>query len=127
MKAEKQLARNLVELVSQNKGKELEEAIKEIVSFFASKNQLFRMRMALREFDNAWKEKFGAANIIVETAHELSKALKDDLEEYAKGASLKEKINKDLIGGAKIRVDDEIIDGSILGKIESLKTNLLKA
>ncbi|WP_234122314.1 F0F1 ATP synthase subunit delta [Clostridium hydrogenum] len=53
--------------------------------------------------------------------------LKDKLEKkYNKTIILKEVIDKEIIGGVYVRVGDDVIDGTIKNKLESMKKVMLK-
>ena len=70
--------------------------------------------------DAVWAKKFGAATIHVSTAYPLEKDVKTKLEKIAQGAEIQETVDKELIGGAKLRVDEKIIDGSVKGHLDQL-------
>lgn len=94
------------------------------VKLLAERNELHRISEIMFEFDKIWKEKFGITSLTIETAHPLSSETKKSLSKITKGAELKEIINEKLIGGAKIRIDDKIIDGSISSQLQQLKAQL---
>lgn len=67
----------------------------------------------------------------VRTAAELSASdienIKDNLAKVTgKIVRLKAKVDPDLIGGAVVRIGDKVIDGSLAGKLQKLKENLLQ-
>lgn len=66
---------------------------------------------------------------IIETAYELSAAeqslLSDALQKrFGNTVTIETKINPELIAGVIIRVGDQVIDDSALGKLKQLKTKL---
>jgi F0F1-type ATP synthase delta subunit len=64
--------------------------------------------------------------LTIETAHPLTKTMKEMVVKMAAGAEIKEIIDPTLIGGAKIRIDERIMDGSLKGALEQLTVSLSK-
>lgn len=132
---EKQLAKVLFDTIENgNKpggagsglaGKDISGITDEFVRFLAKRAELHRISGVIQSFEKIWKDKFGAATITVEIAHPLSASLKKQVEEIAPGAEIREIVNENLIGGAKIRLDDRAIDGSISGRLSQIKSALL--
>lgn len=120
----KQLAQALVEASQGKSGDQLEETAKEFVAFLASRQELFRAREIIRQLDGVWKEKYGAANVSIETAYPLDENQRQKLIQILRGADLVEQVNPELIGGAKLRIDDRLLDGSVMGKLMALKKTL---
>jgi len=109
----------------EGKGKgDLAKAAEGFIKLLAQRQELFRVHDIIRQIDSVWKEKFGAANISVETAYPLSNEVVSSLTKAAKGATIHTKVNKELIGGAKIRIDDRLIDGTVAGRLMALKETL---
>ena len=117
---EKQLAEVLVDQLADVSGKELEQAAADLVKLCAERNQLERVKGVMRAIDAVWAKKFGAATIHVTTAYPLEKSMRAKLEKIAQGAEIRENVDVDLIGGATLRIDEKIIDGSIKGHLDQL-------
>jgi len=116
-------------LVDATEGKTLQETEKIVSEFigYLSQNRLMSWwREIFRSIDGVWKAKYGVANVTISSAHSLSEKSRQALEKLAVGADIIETIDPELIGGAIIRIDDRIIDGSISGALNSLKTSLVK-
>lgn len=113
MDSAKQYAEILHELLEQTKEDNLDEVIKVFANLLKKNNDL---KFADKIIENflSYKEK----EIYIESAFPLSDNAK---KEFKKFGEIKEKINKSLIGGIKIRIDDTLIDGSVNGKLENLK------
>ena len=118
----KQLAEVVVG--SADKGTKATEIVQWLIKHLAEEQALDKMTEVLRAIDDVWKDRYGAANITVETAYPISEELRKVLNSIAKGASVNEKVDESLIGGAKLRIDDKIIDGTISGTLNSLKQRL---
>ena len=120
----KQLARLFVESVEHASPKHLEEAATELIAWLHARGELKKLRGVIRAIDQIWKEKHGIATLTVETAHSLTKTMKDALTKLASGAEVREVVDKELIGGVKLRIDERIIDGSLKGALGQLKNTL---
>ncbi len=123
----RQLAQIFVNLTEEMDGADLNRAAQAFVELLADRKELYRYRDIIRAIDSVWKQKHGAANITIASAHPLSKSAKEVLLKKAQGATITEEVEKDLIGGAKIRIDDKIIDGSLAGFLGKLKHRLSEA
>lgn len=121
----KQLAETLVKHCDGKSAEETKKTINDFVKFLAESNLIDKWRKIEQAIHTAWKNHYGASQVTILSAHDLEPEIMDMLTKYAKGADVKEMTDKKLIGGAVIRVDDERIDGSILGSLRQLKQNLL--
>jgi len=97
-----------------------------VVKFLADKKLLGRVRDLEKEIGEAWKAKFGASKVTIVSAHPLTKKARLEIEEFAKGAELIERVDERLMGGAVIRADERRIDGSLIGSLQRLKNALLR-
>ena len=122
----KQLAQVLLEVCENKTGDQLEETVQEFLKVLVSRQEFFQTHAIIKQIDVLWKEKFGVAKVKIETAYPLDKETHQKLIQILKGADLEEKINSDLIGGAKMRIDDRLLDGSVLGKLMALKQVMSK-
>lgn len=84
------------------------------------------------EYYNFEKASKGIKTASVTTAHKLSgseeqKIIKE-LNEFIGGkVELKKQVNEGLMGGVIIRIEDQLIDGSVKKQLEELKNELKKA
>jgi len=74
-------------------------------------------------------ERGGVREVIVESVSALSPKQEKELtqtlvEKFGKDVVIKNLIKSDLLGGIKVTIGDVIIDSSILGKIERLRTKI---
>jgi len=116
----------LVEAVEGKTEKEMEKIIGEFISYLSEQRLLAHWREIVRSLDSVWKEKYGAANVTITSAHPLSEKSRKALEKAAAGAEVIELVDPELIGGAIVRIDDRIFDSSISGALNSLKQTLVK-
>lgn len=122
----KKFAQAFVEAADGQGVKEVEKIAAQFVSYLAKNRLLIHWREIVRRIDGVWREKYGVANVSVKSAHSLSEKSRRALEKLAQGAEISETVDPELIGGAIIRVDDRIIDGSVLGALNNLKQVLVK-
>ncbi|HBO99707.1 MAG: ATP synthase subunit delta [Candidatus Uhrbacteria bacterium GW2011_GWF2_41_16] len=119
-----QWARVLVDMAETVPDERLDEAVSVFVSFLAEKGGLRYWREILRAMDHVWSHQYGAAHVTVTSAHPLSAKLRTTLEQTWPGADIQEKVDSEMIGGAVLRVDDRIFDGSVLGRLQQMKKHL---
>jgi len=119
----KQIAQVIVRSV--DKEVKAEEVSKWLIQYLAKEQSINKINEIIRAIDDVWQEHYGAANITIETAYPISEELRNLLNKISKGASVSEKVNDSLIGGARLRIDDKIIDGSISGTLNNLKSKLV--
>jgi len=120
----KVLAKTLVDHLEGVSAQQLQSILKDFVDFLATEKMIDSWREIEREIHLAWKEKYGASQVTITSAHELSGQAKNIITELSKGADVIEKVDQDLIGGAIIRIDDTRIDGSISEALNKLKMQL---
>lgn len=125
--SEKQLAQVFVESVEGKNDAEITQAAKDLVVLLSERKELHRLSGVIDAIEQVWSQKYGAATISVATAFPLSDALKKKLQSIADGAEIKEIVEPEIIGGARLRIDESIIDGSIKAHLEQLEAKLQSA
>lgn len=85
----------------------------------------------LEEFDMLCNQEKGILSGIVYSVYPLDEKQIQEIEESIKGmiqhtVELNNQIDSSLLSGVKVVVNDKVIDGSLRGKIDSLKENLTK-
>ncbi|MFK7737597.1 MAG: ATP synthase F1 subunit delta [Pirellulaceae bacterium] len=73
------------------------------------------------------EEQLGKQRVIVTSAQPLEDAQRDSISSafraaYGKEAVLVEKIDESLLGGVMLKIGDEVLDGSVLGKLDSIRS-----
>lgn len=122
---EKQLARALVDALDGATVSQVQEAAASLVAMLAQRKESHRVTGVIQAVEDAWRERYGAATVTIDTAHPLTGALKKRLEATAPGAEIRERVRPEVIGGARLRIDDLILDGSIQGRLDQLKRALI--
>lgn len=120
----KQLAQAYVDLTDGKSEKDVEKVAMEFVHFLAARHELQKWRAIVQSIEGVWRERYGAATITVSSAHAMPEKALAALKKAASGATIHEQIDPELIAGAKIRIDDRIIDGSTAGMLTKLKSAL---
>lgn len=103
----------------------IDDHIKNFVRLIAENNRLRVIPEIYRQFIVLQEASANVVEAEVVTAQTLSPELKQQLvvalEKRTKAkVQLHNRIDENLLGGAQIRVGDELIDGSILGKLQRL-------
>ncbi len=120
------MAEVAAELLEPKEGKTLEESARVFLDWLNEQHELHRLPDVLRALDDVWKARFGSANVWVATAHPLSREARKALEHAARGATLTDTVDANLIGGARVRIDDRVVDGSLRGALTHLQDTLLQ-
>ena len=124
---EKQLARMFVTALEGATRPQVDVAATELVALLASRNEVHRVKSVISAIETVWRETYGAGTVKIQTAHPLTAALRKKLEALAPGAEIRENVRSEIIGGAKLRIDETIIDGSIEGHLAQLNQVLRNA
>jgi F-type H+-transporting ATPase subunit delta len=104
-----------------------------IIMFFnllaKNKREQFLYSMCLN-FLQIFRDKQGIKEAIITTAQPLEKIYSDEILKFLKkkfklNIELTQQVNPDLIGGFKLRIDDEQIDASISSKLRKIKNELI--
>lgn len=120
---DKQLASALIDTIES--GEDVQRTTDAFVELLAEKQMLNHAQEIKRWIEQIWKERYGASTITVETASALTSVMKKKIEDLAPGAEVRKIVNPKLIGGARIRIDDRILDGSLLGRLNQIRIHLL--
>ncbi len=100
----------------------LRQVLKKFVLLLAQSGDLSKHHAIIGAYEKYRNEQEGLQEIIVTVAREH-----DDLSKYfERNMKLKQIMNPSLIGGAKIRIEDDVWDGSVRKKLEKLEEQLQK-
>jgi F-type H+-transporting ATPase subunit delta len=127
-------------LTSDNKKKVIEEVFGssfslEMINFLKilfDKNRSALILEIIEEFEKLRRKENGISIAYITSVNELSSTefekLKDQLESLTSNKiEIVTRIDKALIGGLLIKIDDKVIDGTVKNKLENLKENLRHA
>jgi len=127
-----QYASALYESAKGKSQREIDEIVANFVKILAKNNQIKSSESIAGKFNEIWNKKEGIVEAEVVSREKLNSGTKKEIERYiekkykAEKVEIKEKINPEVVGGAVIRVGDEVIDGSVSGQLKKLKSSLRK-
>ncbi len=120
--SEKSFAKTLVSQLDGASDATIKKVAVELVALLASRRELGRLRGIIEAIEGAWADAYGASTISVESAYPLTEALRGKLAELAPGCELRQRVDASLIGGARVRMDDQLVDGTIDGHLKRLQS-----
>lgn len=109
----------------------VENSVLSFLLVIIEKNRILELNGILEEINKLHLERKHTVEAFIETVVPLTdeerSVLKAKLEKkYNKSIILKETINEAILGGVLVRVENEIIDGTIKSKLEKMKKLALK-
>lgn len=110
--------------------KDSARAAESFLSFVRTNRAMGRMRDILRAFDRIAAEREGRQDVLVETATEPESGFRKDIGTIVAGLfpgktlSLRFSVRPELLGGARISSDDEMIDASVRRRLQELKSRI---
>ncbi len=121
-----QLADLLVGAAAPGTAEDAARAARLLVEHLAQTRRLSLLPRVIRAVDLAWRRRFGVSHVRVRSAFPLVKEDVARLKEAAPGADFTAAVDASLIGGAVVRLDDRLLDGSISGALARLKEDLVR-
>jgi F-type H+-transporting ATPase subunit delta len=128
----KQYAQTLFEMTN---GKQKAEIEKSVADFARHMNKERKLKLAgkvIESFGKIYNEKNGIVEAEVVTAEKLSGEAEKKVKNYiqkkydAKEVVVKNIVDSSIKGGMIVRVGDEVVDGSVAGRLSELKKVLIK-
>jgi len=126
----KQYANTLFELTKDKSELEIDKIIVQFVAQMKKMGDLKKSRDIIGQFDTVYNEKHNIIEAVVTSARQLSmneqEKVKAFITKYYNATEVLTKyiIDNKIKGGIIIKVGDEILDGSVLGRIKVLNNNL---
>lgn len=121
-----QFAKALYEVTKDVPQSQLPETIEQFVLILQKNNKLKKIEYIIEEFVNYSKKQEGIKIITIETSRKLEDAVLKKLKKtFGEKSEITEVINKDLLGGIKIKVDDLVYDASLKIQLARLKQSLV--
>ncbi len=121
-----QFAKALYEVTKDLPKSNLPEVIEQFVLILQKNNKLKKADYIIEEFINYSKKQDGAKMVEIETARKLDHTVLAKLKKtFGEKSEITELVNKDLLGGARIKVDDMIYDASLKTQLAQLKQALI--
>lgn len=116
----------LLALEGKNK-KEAEVLLDRFLALLIENGNIGQAEKIISEFERAWDKSVGVSLVEVTSAKELDKETRVEVKKHlakifgAKEVEMEEKVDPSIIGGLILREGDKILDGSVRGRMNSLK------
>ena len=106
---------------------QLPQTIAQFLSVLQKYNKLKKINYIIEEFVDYSKKQDGIKTVTVESARKLKPDVLNKIKKlFGEESEITETINKNLLGGIKIKVDDLIYDASLKKQLVRLKQSLIK-
>ncbi|MEK7097719.1 MAG: ATP synthase F1 subunit delta [Patescibacteria group bacterium] len=128
----KHYATTLFRIIDGKKAADVDAVLKSFVETLAENSQIGKAKGIIDEFARIWNREKGMVEAEVISANVLDEETAEELKKYIADASGKKKveinnkIDKKILGGAVIKYEDKIIDGSLKTRISELRERLIK-
>jgi F-type H+-transporting ATPase subunit delta len=127
----KQLAQTLYDMTEGKSKSEVEKAVRDFGLYLAKNRKLKFAEKISQQFAAIYNKKNGIMDAEVVTQQEINETLEKKIKHFlkekylAKEVVLKNIVDKDIKGGMILKVGDEVLDGSVRGKLNRLKNILV--
>lgn len=120
------------EIINKVIGGNVSETVKSFLIYLISKGRIDNIHYICSAYNELWDAYENILEVEVKTAisldDKLQKSLINKLESITgKKIILKAEVDKNIIGGVWIKINNNIIDGTLINSIETLKESLLCA
>ena len=122
----RQFAKALYEVTEGLPKNDIPEVIRNFLMMLQKNNKLKKIEHIMEEFIQYSKKQAGIQDIEIESARKLDQPTLDKIKKlFGEKSEISEKINKDLLGGVKIKIDDLVYDASLQKQLIKLKEKLI--
>lgn len=126
-KSVRQYAKALYEATKDASKQQLGQILDNFLLMLQKDNKIKKAEYIIEEFVRYAKKAEGIKEIEIESARKLDSTTVEKIKRIFDGkAEVTQTINKGIIGGLRIKVDDMIFDASIKKQLNRLKNNLTK-
>lgn len=128
----KQYAVSLFEAIKGKDKKDGEAIVKNFFDMLIKDNRTGKMDEIIRQFIKVWNQEKGIVEAEITSAKELDREIVKLFNGYiagftgAKEVVITEKIDRKILGGAVVRFEDTVIDGSLKTILGELKERMVK-
>jgi len=126
----KQYAQTLFELTIDRNNVEVDGIIVRFVAFMKKMGDLKKSRDVITQFNDIYNAKNNIVEVVVTSVRMLDSNTQENVQSFVRkeyGATsviLNNIIDTEIKGGIIVRVGDEVLDGSIRGRLKQLKNGL---
>lgn len=126
----KQYAQALWQMTEGKTRNEAKKEVEKLARFLVQKNEIGRLEQIIEHFSRLWDQKRGIVRAEVLSARALDKKILGKISKYveqaatAKEVIVSTQVDEKLLGGAVIKYQDKIWDGSLKTRLAQLKTKL---
>jgi len=128
----KQYAQALFEAVSGKKDGEIGGIVKKFAEVMIADNQVSNFERILWYFNEIWNKHWGIAEAEITSADKPDSETVSFLRDFIAGLSgrrevvLKQRVDKDILGGVVIRYGDRVLDGSLRTRLRELREKMVR-
>lgn len=122
----KQLAKALYEATRELKGNDLKQVLADFVLLLARQHKLKKSEYIIKELLHFAKAEEGIKEIEITSARELDNKILNHIKK-AFGAKTEAivKVDKSLLGGVRVKMEDRILDASLRTQLLKLKQSII--
>lgn len=128
----KQYGEVLYQSVQSKKDSQIKGVLDNFAKLLIDNNDISKIDRIIGRFEKIWNKEEGIIDAEVVSARELDKTIVKLLNGHiaelsgARKVLLKQKINKNVLGGVVIKYGDRVLDASLKTQLKELKENLIK-
>ena len=129
---QKQYGEALYQAVHDKSDSEVKAVLKNFFQILIQNNDLSKADGIIKEFKKIWNKEHGIIEAEVIGAKKLDNKIIELLNDYiiklsgAKRINLEQKIDKNILGGAVIKYEDKVMDGSLRRRLNELNAEMAK-
>ena len=126
----KQYAKTLYDLTEGKSKSEIEKAVADFAWFLHKNRKSKLVNGIIEQFRKIYNQEKRIIESEIVTRNKLNEALEEKIKQYlkekckAKEVILKNVVDESIKGGVIIKIGDEVIDGSVRGKLEELRKTI---
>lgn len=128
----KQYGQTLYDLTDGKSKSEIEKYVGNFTELLVKNRKLKLAKKIIDQFSQIYNKQHGIVRVEVISARKLSEETTKEIKEFIKKKYKAEKVelvilvDENLKGGMILKIGDEVLDGSVAGKISELKKVLVK-
>ncbi len=127
----KQYAESLYQAVQNKKDSKVKIAVENFVKVLINNNDISKADEIIKQFVRIWNMEQGIVEAEVVSAKKLDKKIVKLLHSYivklsgAEKVLVKQRVDKDILGGVVIKYKDKVLDGSLRMRVGELRSKMV--